>query len=95
MEKWRGKIAVVTGAASGMGGQIARDFANAGINVIALDIQFERLESLRKEMATAPGKVTAILCDVTKYQSVASAFAEIEKTFGVVHIMVNSAGIMR
>jgi NADP+-dependent farnesol dehydrogenase len=95
MEKWRGKNAVVTGASSGIGAAIVRDFANAGINVMALARRVDRLEALKKELKGAPGKVSVQKCDVSNKESVNSAFVVIEKECGTVHVLVNNAGILR
>jgi len=95
MEKWSGKIAVVTGASAGIGAAIVRDFAKANINVVALARRVEKLEALKKELENAPGKVTPIGCDVSNKQSVESAFEIIEKTFGSIHILINNAGVLR
>lgn len=95
MEKWRGKNAVVTGASAGIGAAIVRDLANAGINVAALARRVERLETLKEELKNAPGKVIAVGCDVSKKESVESAFKSIEDAFGSIHILVNNAGVVR
>lgn len=95
MDKWRGKNAVVTGASAGIGAAIVRDLAKAGINVVALARRVEKLEALKKELESADGKVIAVGCDVSNKESVESAFTEIEKVFGVIHILVNNAGVVR
>jgi NADP+-dependent farnesol dehydrogenase len=95
MEKWRGKNAVVTGASSGIGAAIVRDLANAGMNVTALARRVDRLEALKKELEGAPGRVRVQKCDVSNKESVNSAFADIEKECGTVHVLVNNAGILR
>lgn len=95
MEKWVGKTAIVTGASSGIGAAIVRDFAKAGINVIALARRLEKLNALQEELESAPGKVTPLECDVADKESVEAAFKTIEESFGVVHILINNAGIMR
>lgn len=92
MEKWRGKNAVVTGASSGIGAQIVRELVNAGINVAALARRVEKLESLKAELKSAPGKVAVVVCDITSGESIESAFKLIEKTFSSIQIMVNNAG---
>lgn len=95
MEKWIGKVAVVTGASAGIGSAIVRDFAKAGIDVIALARRVEKLESLKNELKSAPGKVTALKCDVSDKRSVEEAFKSIERSHGVIHILVNNAGVIR
>jgi NADP+-dependent farnesol dehydrogenase len=95
MEKWIGKIAVVTGASAGIGAAIVRDLSKSGINVIALARRVEKLNDLKNELNGAPGKVTAMRCDISDKKSVEVTFAEIEKTFGFIHILVNNAGVLR
>ena len=95
MEKWQGKIAVVTGASAGIGAAIVRDLAKAGINVIALARRIEKLEALKDELKGAPGKVTALRCDVSNKASVEATFKTIEERFGVVNILINNAGVVR
>jgi NADP+-dependent farnesol dehydrogenase len=93
MDKWIGKTAIVTGASAGIGAAIVKDFANAGVNVIAMARRLERLEDLKNELKNAKGKVTAMKCDVSDKASINAAFDEIEKKFGSVQILVNNAGI--
>jgi NADP+-dependent farnesol dehydrogenase len=93
MEKWRGKTAIVTGAAAGIGAAIVEGFVKVGINVIALDHQIEGLRKLRKDMENAPGKITAIDCDVSNRLSVENTFNIIENSFDCINILVNNAGI--
>lgn len=95
MEKWVGKTAIVTGASGGIGAAITKDFASAGINVIALDRRVSELITLQKLLESAPGKVTPLECDVTKKESVESAFKTIEEFNEGVHILVNNAGVIR
>jgi NADP+-dependent farnesol dehydrogenase len=95
MEKWVGKTAVVTGASAGIGAAIVRDLARAGVNVVALARRVEKLDMLKNELSAAPGKVTAMRCDVSDKKSVEETFTTIEKTFKSIHILVNNAGIVR
>lgn len=92
MEKWVGKIAVVTGASAGIGEAIALDLAKAGIHVIGLARRNEKVESFAKKLGETPGKIHAHQCDVSDLESVKEAFKWIEKTFGLIHILVNNAG---
>lgn len=95
MDYWRGKVAVVTGASAGIGADIVRDFARAGLNVIGLARRKQRIEDLAKELADASGKVYAIECDISNMNSITKAFNEIEKKFTVVHILINNAGRLK
>lgn len=85
------KIAVVTGAGSGIGKSVARLFAERGARVALVDVDLEAAEAVARE--AEPGSCTAIRCDVSDRASVAAAFARIDETFGRVDVLVNSAGI--
>lgn len=93
MEKWKGKIAVVTGASAGIGAEIAREFAKNGLTVIGLARRVNRIEEIARELGETPGKIHAHKCDVSNRQSIQDAFKWIESGFGVVHILVNNAGV--
>lgn len=95
MDKWRGKISVVTGASSGIGAQIVKDFTKNGITTIALARRVEKIEEFVRELPDDHAKVHAHNCDVSNLQSVRDAFRWIEEKFHVVHILVNNAGIGR
>lgn len=90
-EKWIGKNAVVTGAASGIGAAIFKDFVKNKINVIGLDVNSETA----KEAVEGTNKAIIFQCDITNPESVTEAFSKIQDQFGVLHIMVNCAGIGR
>ena len=84
------KVAVVTGAGSGMGAVIAETFARAGAQVALLD----RNEQAVKEVATSIGKgAVAIRCDVSKKSEIDLGLAATIKAFGRIDILVNNAGI--
>lgn len=96
MEKWKGKFAVITGASAGIGAEIVKDFAKNGINVIGLARRPEViLEYGSKIVGEGYGKIHAYKCDVTSPQSIKDAFKWIEEQFGVIHIIVNNAGILK
>jgi NADP+-dependent farnesol dehydrogenase len=93
MEKWKGKLAVVTGASAGIGAAIVRDFVKNGINVIALARRVEKLQALQSELKDEEGNVIPMCCDVSKKSSIDDAFDQIEQKFENIHILVNNAGI--
>ena len=95
MEKWEGKLAVVTGASSGIGAAILKDLAIAGINVVGLARRVEKVQEIINELGKVPGKVYAHKCDVSDEESVKSAFKWIEDKFGCFQILVNNAGVER
>lgn len=95
MEKWKGKIAVVTGASSGIGSAFVKDLAKNGIHVIGLARRHELIEEIAKELGETPGKIYAYKCDVSDLQSIKNTFKLIEETFHSIHILVNNSGCIR
>lgn len=89
MSKWAGKVAVVTGATSGIGKAIAINLAKNGTKVVGL----ARRNATSKELGDLRGIFLAKNCDVSNHESVKSAFKWIEDKFGSISILVNSAGI--
>lgn len=87
MEKWRGKIAVVVGASSGIGAAILKDLAAHGIIVIGLARRSELIDEIE-------GKIYARKCDASNLESIKETFAWIEEKFGAIHILVNNAAIL-
>lgn len=97
MDRWVGKVAVVTGASSGIGARIAIDLAKAGMIVVAMARRLDRLEELTT-MVT-PSRGGGILhpykCDVTNDKEVVDAFAWIDSELGGVDVLVNNAGVLK
>lgn len=94
MDKWIGKIAVVTGCSAGIGKAIAKDLATAGIHVVALARRHEKIEEFAKELGETSGKIYARKCDVSDMKSVKETFQWIEKQFGSISILINNAAIL-
>jgi NADP+-dependent farnesol dehydrogenase len=94
MEKWEGKVAVVTGASAGIGAAIVQDLAKAGIHVVGLARRSERVEELANNLGETPGKIYAHKCDVSDLESVREAFKWIEQKFGCIAILINNAAIL-
>lgn len=88
----KGRVAVVTGASSGLGRQMSCAFAKAGADLVILARRIERLEELKIELEKENVKVLPIKCDVTKTEDIANAAVLAEKEFGKVDILVNCAG---
>jgi NADP+-dependent farnesol dehydrogenase len=95
MDKWQGKIAIVTGASAGIGAAIFRDLAHAGINVAGFARRKERLEVIIEKNKAAPGKMYAVECDITSEASVKRAFEWVQSHLGGVGILINNAGCGR
>ncbi|XP_023305101.2 farnesol dehydrogenase-like [Lucilia cuprina] len=96
MERWQNKIAVVTGASSGIGSAIVKDLINNGLQVVGLARRVERVEELKKQLPVKlQSKLTALKCDVSNLKSVNETFDKIISKFGGVDILVNNAGCMK
>lgn len=88
-----GQVAVVTGASSGLGKQMARGFAKQGANLVIMARRIERLEEFKKELEKEyKVKVLALKCDVTSTENINECAAAVEKKFKRVDILVNCAG---
>ncbi len=89
----KGKVAVITGAARGMGKAIANTFAHEGAAVGLLDIQEEELNRTVNEIQAENGKALGLVTDVRYYDQVERAVQSVMEGFGNVDILVNSAGL--
>lgn len=88
-----GRVAVVSGASSGLGKQMSLALARQGASLVILARRFERLEEFKPELLKAGAKeVLPIKCDVTSSEDIENAAKEAKKTFGKVDILVNCAG---
>lgn len=86
------KVAVITGASSGLGKQMAKAFAEQGAVLVIMARRIERLEELKNELEAKGTKCLAIKCDVTQTEEIENAANLTEKTFGRVDVLVNCAG---
>src|SRR5881392_2442017 len=92
--KLDGKIAVVTGAAKGIGASIAKEFAEAGASVLVNYVSAKQdADRVVDEISKHGGKAIAIQGNVAKKAEVERLFAEAEKAFGKIDILVNNAGV--
>ena len=88
----KGRVAVVTGASSGLGKQMSRAFAEAGADLVILARRVERLMELKEELEEKGVRVLPLKCDVTNVEEVNAAAKEAEAHFGKVDVLVNCAG---
>jgi 3-oxoacyl-[acyl-carrier protein] reductase len=88
-----GRVALVTGASSGLGVQFAKALAENGAALALVARRADRLKALKEEIEKMGGKAVAIEADVTDRAAMTRAFDAAEKAFGTVTILVNNAGI--
>ena len=87
------KVAVVTGAGSGIGAAVARVFATQGAHIVAIDLDEAAAHNTVSALRLAAGRASALQCDVGEPASVEAAFARIAGAHPRVDILVNNAGI--
>ncbi len=88
-----GRVALITGASSGLGAQFARTLSKAGAAVVLAARRVERLKSLRAEIEAAGGDAHVVGMDVTDQGSIKAAVAHTETEMGSIDILVNNAGV--
>jgi NAD(P)-dependent dehydrogenase (short-subunit alcohol dehydrogenase family) len=93
MRELKGKSAFVTGGASGIGLELGRAFAEAGMKVMLADIERGALDSALKELSNFGPNVRGVACDVADADSVERAARAAYEAFGNVHVVCNNAGV--
>jgi NAD(P)-dependent dehydrogenase (short-subunit alcohol dehydrogenase family) len=93
MELTAGKVAVVTGAASGIGFALAERFARAGLDVVLADIEQAALQTAEQKIAHLGVKTLAVPTDVSEEAAVQALAAAAADRFGAVHVVCNNAGV--
>jgi NAD(P)-dependent dehydrogenase (short-subunit alcohol dehydrogenase family) len=93
MKECAGRVAVVTGAASGIGRGMAEAFVAAGMKVVLSDVEEPALEETRGALAAAGGDVHAVRTDVSRQEDVDALAQETLRRYGAVHVLCNNAGI--
>jgi len=89
------QVALVTGAARGIGKSISENLAKKGINIVVADVNYEEAESTAKEIEKLGVKTLPLKLDVSSAEDVEAGFKKISETFGRLDILVNNAGITK
>ncbi|XP_044728985.1 farnesol dehydrogenase-like [Chrysoperla carnea] len=95
MQEVIGKVALVTGASSGVGAAIVRLLVKHGMTVIGVARRLDRLENLSTELKNESGQFHYRQVDMTKEEDIQAAFKFIKDKFSVMHVLVNNAGVLR
>lgn len=93
MKEFKDKIAVVTGAASGIGLETARLFAREGMKVVLVDVEAGPLAKVEEEMKAGGATVLAVATDVSNAGEVDALARKTLDAFGAVHVLFNNAGV--
>jgi NADP-dependent 3-hydroxy acid dehydrogenase YdfG len=93
MKEVAGKVAFVTGGASGIGLAMVRSFSAAGMKVVVGDIEQDALAAVERSFENSNAEVHTIAVDVTDRDAMAAAADEAEATFGKIHVLCNNAGV--
>jgi len=88
-----GRVALVTGASSGLGAQFARTLAKAGAAVVLASRRVERLKELRAHIEAEGGDAHVVALDVTAMDSIRAAVAHAETEVGPIDILINNSGV--
>lgn len=88
-----GRVALVTGASSGLGAQFARTLARAGAGVVLASRRLEKLKELRARIEGEGGDAHVVELDVTNHDSIKAAVAHAETEMGSIDILVNNSGV--
>ena len=93
--KLKGRVALITGAAQGIGKSIALLLAQNGANIVVSDINLERAEETAREIESIGSKAMAVKVDVANLKEVEQMVEAVLEKFGKIDILVNNAGITR
>lgn len=93
LERWQGRVALVTGASSGIGWATSAALAELGMKVAIAGRRVERLESLREQLEARGTQMLAIPGDQTQMESNRRMFRIIRETWGGVDVLINNAGV--
>ncbi|MFW9823944.1 MAG: SDR family NAD(P)-dependent oxidoreductase [Candidatus Thorarchaeota archaeon] len=95
MEEFEDKVAVITGAASGIGFGIAKRAVKEGMKVVIADIEANALTKAERKLSTLESNVLSVVTDVSKLKDVQKLAEKTVDTFGQVHLLFNNAGVAK
>lgn len=93
MKEFKGRVAVVTGGASGLGYAMCARFAREGMKIVMADIKGPNLDEAAARLRATGAQVTPVACDVSKWEEVQALAAATKDAHGGAHIVCNNAGV--
>lgn len=93
MKEFKDKVAVITGAAGGIGRGFAEKCIQEGMKVVLADIETPSLEQTERELKAGGGDVIAVRTDVSREEDIERLAGKTEETYGAVHLLFNNAGV--
>ena len=95
MERWVGKVAVVTGASAGIGEEVVKQLIENGMNVVGLARRVEKLQELEKSLEGKSGKFYYVKVDLTSEENILAAFKWVKTTLKSIDVLINNAGVWK
>ncbi|XP_037070890.1 dehydrogenase/reductase SDR family member 11-like [Pollicipes pollicipes] len=93
MERYRGRVAVITGVSSGIGEALVRALVQAGVRVAGCARSSEKLQTLKQSLGTDQARFLAVTCDLAQEDQVRAFFSQVVAEWGSVDILINNAGL--
>ena len=93
MKEFQGRVAVITGGASGIGVGIARALANRGMKLVIADLNQETIDAALNDFSAVGVEAMGVLCDVSKLEQVQNLADKTVEKYGAVHVLCNNAGV--
>ncbi|XP_063911294.1 farnesol dehydrogenase-like [Zophobas morio] len=94
MKRWKGKVAIVTGASAGIGAAIVEQLVDAGLQVVGFARRTDKIEALAKKLCRTKGKLHAVKVDISKEEDILAGFKWVSEKLGPVSILINNAGVL-
>ncbi|XP_076072327.1 dehydrogenase/reductase SDR family member 11-like isoform X1 [Mytilus galloprovincialis] len=93
MERWAGRVALVTGASVGIGAAIVQQLVQNGMKVVGCSRNIDNIQVLKTKLSSAKGQVIPVRCDLKNEQDIIDMFTMIKRDLGGVDVCVNNAGL--